>query len=88
MTKNKNDPEVIDITPFIRKRKALNQRAFLSRTKESHLYDIVDALVKLSIALDSIGQYKYGNKVSDLVEEMFTDKSITPQMWGWDSEDP
>ena len=82
MPHKENEPEVINITDLIkaRKQKAPEENEHIP---DSELYDVADLLVKISIMLDSLGQSKYGDKISDIVEEMFTDKEITPKMWGW-----
>jgi len=85
MTHKKQDAEVIDITKIIeaRKPKIKEENEYIP---DSELYDVADLLVKISIMLDSLGQSKYGDKISDVVEEMFSDKEITPQMWGWNPD--
>jgi len=83
MARFKDDDKVIDITK-LRKKKIKEQHK--DDDLDTKLYDVVDMIVKISIALDEMGQTKYGNMLSDVVEKMFTDTSLTPSDWGWEEE--
>lgn len=81
----KEENKVIDIAPLLkernRKNKVLSEEN--EKTEVIKLYEIADIIVGLSILLDEVGQHKYADKISSLMEEMFTDKEITPEDWGW-----
>lgn len=85
---DEEDDKVIDITKIIEKRKIEDKKS----TKDSDvngeikLYEIADIIVGLTILLDEVGQYEYANKISSLMKEMFEDKNITPELWGWEKE--
>ena len=84
----KEDDKVINIADLLKKRKTVNQE----ETKDDEykaaikLYEIADIIVGLTILLDEVGQYEYADRISSLMEEMFEDKNITPELWGWEKE--
>ena len=85
MARYKDDDKVIDITKL--RKKKIKKQQHKDDDLDTKLYDVVDMIVKISIVLDEMGQTKYGNMLSDVVEKMFTDASLTPTDWGWE-EDP
>ena len=82
MTRFKDDDKIIDITKL---RKKQTKKAD-DESSGAKLYDVADMIVKLSIALDSLGHTKYGDMLSKVIEEMFTDASLSPEDWGWEED--
>lgn len=85
---NEEDDKVIDITTLLKKRKIESQKETKDDEHEEaiKLYEIADIIVGLSILLDEVGQHEYADKISSLMKEMFEDKNITPELWGWEKE--
>ena len=70
-----SNPQVIDITPYLKKRKKANSPHLDDTPIEG---EIADALVRIMILLDGLGHFKYADKISSVIEEMFEDKSFFP----------
>lgn len=62
-----SDNKVIDILPLIKKRKASR----LERNDNPTLSDVADVLAKLMIILDSINQFEYADRISEILEDIF-----------------
>jgi hypothetical protein len=75
MKKNK-DPKIIDITPFIKKRK--KEKLNSKNTEEDYpdLSYVAEILVNVSLILDEIGYHNYADKVSDVLADMFEDDDL------------
>lgn len=62
-----SDNKVIDILPLIKKRK----ESRLERNDDPTLSDVADVLAKLMIILDSINQFEYADRISEILEDIF-----------------
>lgn len=75
MSRNK-DPQVINIMPFIEKRK---KEKNLHQEKDQDYPDlsyVAEILVNVSLILDEIGHSKYADKISDVLADMFEDDDL------------
>jgi hypothetical protein len=75
--KNK-DPQIIDIMPFIRKRKKEKEEKIFQEIEENFpdLADVAEILVNVSLILDTIGHFSYADKISDILAEIFEDDAL------------
>ena len=70
-----SNPQVIDITPYLKKKRQAN----LSHQTEPHIEgEVADALVRIMILLDGLGHFKYSDEISRIIEMMFDDKNFFP----------
>ena len=74
------DPQIIDIMPFIRKRKKEKEEEVASyQETEDGFPDlgyVAEVLVNVSLILDSIGHFSYADKISDILAEIFEDDTL------------
>ena len=74
--------QVIDIAPYINEKrkerlKKISESSYIQEEeKEPLLSEIADVLVQLTITLDSIGYFKYGNMLSEVVGQMFDEDEL------------
>jgi len=70
-----SNPQVIDITPYLKERKKANAAHQVDLHIEG---EVADALVRIMILLDGLGHFKYSDEISRIIEMMFDDKSFFP----------
>lgn len=66
--------EVIDIMPYVNKRKREEE---IESEEDVSISEVLDALMQLVIVLDCMGHFKYADKISDVIGEMFEDNQLT-----------
>lgn len=71
--------EIIDIMPYIKKHNNVKNENKPIKKEEVTLSEIVDVMVQLTIILDHLGEFKYADKLSDLVGEIFEDEGLNPK---------
>ena len=70
-----SEAQVISIIPYLKERShvKVQQENF---DEDPSLAEIADILVKVMIILDEIGHFKYADKISILLEEMFNSNDV------------
>ena len=72
------DPQIIDIMPFIRKRKKKKEAEIYQEIEDNfpNLSDVAEILVNVSLILDTLGHYNYADKISEILAEIFEDDAL------------
>jgi hypothetical protein len=82
-----NSSKVIDIVPLLEKKRKekeekLRQESYMPELPR--LSEVADALVQLTIVLDGLGHFKYADKISDVIGEMFEDDALKDEDFDYD----